>query len=190
MAIDMESLPPPLPSTSTPAPPAKQEVRLGDLEAWLRNFAALRGESGETIGYMANSAQMINECYWNTVEKYVRPKLKNNRKCHVDHHKIIAALEMTIMFLLPIEHEDQEKALTLNAELALFIGKTILQSWSKGRLSIDAVIDLNRAFDREHVAWLKEASPENFPIFANACVWYLFEDSCYERARNLPVGYC
>ncbi len=161
------------------APEEREGVRLLDLVFWFEAFQANYSEEfHQPLGFIEDSARIINEYYWELMESNVRPYLRKHLpESRIDRHKIISGMEMSIMFGLPVVMEDQDERLDVNSRLALFVAKQILISFNRGR--IDATGPEN--FNREHRTWLQMVSAEGYPIFSNAATWYLFELLCLKN---------
>ncbi|MBW1990292.1 MAG: hypothetical protein JRI97_12225 [Deltaproteobacteria bacterium] len=154
----------------------QRKVRLDDLKFWFDSFREEYGENfGHPLAFIPSAPEIIHEYYWNLIEEKVRPYLRHlTLQSRVDRHKIISAMEMCIMFGLPIEHPDQDERRKLNAHLAFFVGKQILLTFHHGRLDVRGPAN----FNSQHLALLQMVNLEGFPVFSNAATWYLFELLC------------
>jgi len=175
----------------TSMPNCDRKTHLGDIKIWLRTFAdSYHRAVGEPICLRDKAAENLEETYWNTIEQLVRPRLapaKTNGTTRVDHHKIASTMELCVLYTEPIEDDSLDRMLELNAELALFIAKSIIMAWNLPiRFSAAAARCGN--FDREHMAWLMSAETEEFPIFSNAATWFLYESLLHARRSLEEAG--
>lgn len=158
-------------------------THVDELEDWLRSFAEQHQKQANQVSYKKHSAKLLDQFYGNTINKKIKPLLVDNACKNVDRHKIVSTFELCIMGFLPIKHEKRSVRLDLNAQLAMFIAKTIIVSWHSPADFRKEVLECP-TFDREHLTWLKIASIEHFPIFSNSAVWFLYEELILERNKK------
>ena len=170
--------------------------RLTEIKTWLASFERVNNDV--KCEYIEDAAVKINEYYWLTVARNIKPKMRRGlqKGHHIDRHKIISATEMTIMEILPakinsivpgratLSHgASQNICRKTNAYLALHIGQSILFQWlKKSDESLDFEKIKDEPFEKEHLVLLANASNEGFPIFSNASTWYMYEN--YLRAKH------
>jgi len=167
------------------------QTHLAEIKSWLRAFSEWYEKTvGKPICLTDKAAENLNETYWNTVEGHVRPYLSKQSADWaglIDHHKIASTMELCVLHTETIHHDSLERMLELNAELAMFIAKSIIMGWNLPvRFSAAAAQCGN--FDREHLAWLKSVDAEEYPIFSNAATWFLYERMLLARRAMEEAG--
>lgn len=96
----------------------------------------------------------------------------NEKDPIVDHYKIISGTELTIMYIMPILHQDPDTRKFLNAHLAIYIGNRILGDWEK--IHVDQVDESFDEVEDKHFLWLAKFDPStNYPIINNSLFWNL-----------------
>jgi hypothetical protein len=170
--------------TNYPNPEAKSK-RLQELTNWLKEFQALIEEKGKHISYVDEDvekvAERLNDWYWlrrkTDVEPYMIPE-ENEVNIRINQYKIISGLELAVIGFQPLKHDNDSKRSILNAELAWFIGLTVLIEWNNlDREKVYEVIKKNRIdrFITEHTSWLAKLDIQlSYPIFSNSHTWWNF----------------
>jgi len=130
-----------------------------------------------------NGIEDVSKFYWMVFDHSVKPYIKNKEggQVRANRYKICSGLELAIMRMLPLEHEDQKLIKKINADFAFISAKEILQSW--GTYNIKIRLD---DFNKEHLTWLEFInSYKSFPIFSNAQTLRLY-DVCVQikKAAN------
>jgi hypothetical protein len=123
------------------------------------------------------------------LEEGIRPNIKSRSggDVVVDRHKIASLSELLIVRLQPIEHEDPDNLLTLNARLAYFVAINIIANWNPENVE---KLEVSKSFNREHLTWLKYVANGVAPasVFSNSATWYLVERIFLERfERTHPI---
>lgn len=164
---------------------SQRKAREINFEKWLNSYKTLFEKKFKSFefSYKINAAKLLNDSYWNFIEKEIRPYMRGGNT-HIDHHKIISTVEFSIMWVLPLCCDNMEERIYQNARLALVIGKTILKSWNKGEFDLK---DDN--FEREHLTLLvKWDFHKAFPLFSNSATWYLYEKCCQLKQEKQYAG--
>lgn len=154
--------------------------RLAEISEWLGMFAEQYEIAfGTHIEIRPESVSLLNSTYWENIEANVRPRMaphEGSDERVIDRHKIASAMELCICAVLPLDAATAEERISLNAELAFYVGLSIIGNWNPDKITTLSVSD---SFNREHLAWLREVNAtRDFQIFSNAATWYLFEQYC------------
>lgn len=161
-----------------------REKRRSEFVRWLTyfqeeyfNLQAFRIEYTDSI---ENIATKLVEVYFNTLEDEIRGHMEDNDNAdaRINRHKMMSLAEMTVMYVQPINHEDEGERLLLNGGLATYIAKSLM---------ID-MINLNfmprhLKFDNQHIMWLAKCDSEHYPIFSNSHTWLMFEQWLIQTFR-------
>lgn len=171
----------------------KKAERLEAFREWTRDFAALSSENGLTITFIDNGAEILNDIYWTLVENYVRPLVNGKMidatptNIFIGRFKIISATELTIVYVQPIQHADEQTERRLNASFAYWVGLNILKTFNveikestfgfidNYKEKIEGVqADEIQTIQEDHVTWLELLDPQlSAPIISNAQTWRL-----------------
>jgi hypothetical protein len=133
-------------------------------------------ESNPNIIFTKEAAQNVCEIYFNYLE-FFRDYLEPESKVNI--YKIVSGTELAIIKIAPIQHDDEETKLALNAKLAFFAGFNILFGWA-GYDNDKATYlfkdeDLGK-FATEHLTWLELLNPQvQYPYLSNAQTWRLLD---------------
>lgn len=162
-------------------------TRSGDFAYWIEFFSAIYPEISRelhkplSLEWIDNAANILNATYWDVVNTDIRPKLKvrvPGKKPRIDHHKIMSVIEIIVMNIQPIAHDDEEDRLFLNALFALYIAKNIMMAFIPDT-SKTPDLEMLDDFDQAHTAWLMSlAIKERNPYFSNSATWYCYELFC------------
>lgn len=187
--------------SANPTDTDEREKRLLSWEKWLELFQASRTE---TFTYIPNAASLLNNLYWDLVDRYLKEVLKKNggKRGLIHVYKIIAASEIAVMMTEPIIYPDKQEEKLLSARLAYFISCQILEGWSIEGVGtslsatdiqkvalfqepIDAKTDYPKSFAIEHIEWLYHLNVTvEKPLLINAQCWRMFYITCLAVAQK------
>ena len=131
-------------------------------------------ESYPTVVFTKDAAKNVCEVYFNYLD-FFQNYLETEPKVNI--YKIVSGTELAIVKILPIEHDDEDEKLAVNAQLAFFAGFNILFSWEgyDNRKATYLFEDLSD-FVTEHLTWLELLAPQvQYPYLSNAQTWRLLD---------------